>query len=231
MCVNSVRIYLMVIYRPLLQCVKLFLEEFSSLLEWLASSTVKTLIAGDFNIHVDRANERKSIYLLSSVLFLDRSDGAAFQRRNSHWGPPHSYRRQADLQLRCGADFQRSLFHCLCSSDERSSSSEFGRQRKFYSDPKSEPTLKLSGRISCCWHSSQTRPLMLTGFSTKAVQWRTNQSTGQVCTTRAQHDYGSTGELLEHGGNWNGKEKCSDHGKEVADQANRNRQATASGVP
>ena len=107
---------------------------------------------------------------------------------------------------------------------------EFGRQRKFHSDPKSEPTLKLSGRISCCWHSSQTRPLMLTGFSTKAVQWRTNQSTGQVCTTRAQHDYGSTGELLEHGGNWNGKEKCSDHGK-VADQANRNRQATASGVP
>jgi hypothetical protein len=42
LCVNSIYIDLLVIYRPPLNSISLFLEEFSSLLERLASSTTKT---------------------------------------------------------------------------------------------------------------------------------------------------------------------------------------------
>ena len=56
-CVNSVSIDLLVIYRPPLNCINRFFTGFTSLLERLASSTKKTRLIGDFNIHVDNVEE------------------------------------------------------------------------------------------------------------------------------------------------------------------------------
>ena len=56
LCVYSVSIDLRVIYRPPLNCINRFFTEFTSLLEHRASSTKKTLLIGDFNIHVDNVD-------------------------------------------------------------------------------------------------------------------------------------------------------------------------------
>ena len=55
--VNSVSIRLIVVYRPPRSCIPIFLTEFSRLLDLLINMPGKLLVVGDFNLHVDLADD------------------------------------------------------------------------------------------------------------------------------------------------------------------------------
>ena len=97
LCVNPIYIDLLVIYRPPLNSISLFLEEFSSLLERLASSTTKTIIVGDFNIHLDK---KKSSSVAEEFCSLIGSFGW-FQHAE---GPTHTDGHTLDLVISRAAD-------------------------------------------------------------------------------------------------------------------------------
>jgi hypothetical protein len=92
LCVNSVSIDLLVIYRPPLNCINRFFTEFNSLLERLPPSTKKTLLMGDFNIHVDNVDENVPA-LFSSLL---KSFGWCQHAK----GPTHTEGHTLDLFFR-----------------------------------------------------------------------------------------------------------------------------------
>jgi len=77
LCDHSIYIDLLVIYRPPLHSISLFLEEFTSLLERLASSTTKTIIVGDFNIHLDQDKSFPEEFssLIGSFGWIQHADG------------------------------------------------------------------------------------------------------------------------------------------------------------
>ena len=95
LCVHSIYIDLLVIYRPPLNSISLFLEEFTSLLERLAPSTTKTLIVGDFNIYLDKSSSVPEEFcsLIRSFGWVQHAEG-----------PTHTDGHTLDLVISRAAD-------------------------------------------------------------------------------------------------------------------------------
>ena len=95
--VCSIYIDLLVIYRPPLNSISLFLEEFTSLLERLASSATKTIIVGDFNIHFEKKRTSSIPEKFSSLI-------GSFGWIQHAEGPTHTDGHTLDLVISRAAD-------------------------------------------------------------------------------------------------------------------------------